>query len=544
MQTTTLEKNPTMSKLATLKVLISDKLSADGIAVLEKAGLSVDLKPGLPEAELEKIIGGYDAMLVRSETQVTKKLIEAAKKMKIIGRAGVGVDNIDVEAATKAGIIVVNSPEGNTIAASEHTIALIFALARNIPQAYVTMKNGGWDRSKFTGNELYQKVLGIVGLGKIGQRVAAIAKTVGMKIVAYDPFASEQLAKDLGVELGTLDKVYAEADFITLHVPKTKETAGMINQKTFAKMKKGVRIINCARGGIINEPDLIEAVKSGQVGGAAIDVFETEPANGHPFTGVDKIITTPHLGASTAEAQVNVAIDVAQQVVNVLTGGEASAPVNIPSMKPDWVAGVKDYLVLAEKLGTLSGQWVEGAIEKISIEYLGEIAKKQVAPLTVSVLKGLLTASGRFEQVNFVNAPIIAKDLKITISETKIEKATDYTNAIHVMIKTAQSKYSFSGSRFENIGERVTEIDGFKVNIEPVGNILLAPNEDRPGVIGQIGTALGTEKINIASMIVARQSVGGNALMVINIDDLATEAQLKNLSSLKGMRGKIKQISF
>ncbi len=295
-----------MSKLATLKVLISDKLSADGIAVLEKAGLSVDLKPGLSESELEKIIGSYDAMLVRSETQVTKKLIEAAKKMKIIGRAGVGVDNIDVEAATKAGIIVVNSPEGNTIAASEHTIALIFALARNIPQAYVTMKNGGWDRSKFTGNELYQKTLGIIGLGKIGQRVAAIAKTVGMKIVAYDPFASEQLAKDLGVELGTLDRIYAEADFITLHVPKTKETAGMINQKTFAKMKKGVRIINCARGGIINEPDLIEAVKSGQVGGAAIDVFETEPANGHPFTSVDKIITTPHLGASTAEAQVNV----------------------------------------------------------------------------------------------------------------------------------------------------------------------------------------------------------------------------------------------
>ncbi|MBI5399847.1 phosphoglycerate dehydrogenase [Candidatus Saganbacteria bacterium] len=520
-----------------MKVLASDKIDESGLKMLRDAGIEADMKIGLPEEELVKIIPQYDALIVRSDTKVTPKIIEAGKKLQIIGRAGVGVDNVDLPTATKNGVIVVNSPEGNTVAAAEHSFAMLLAMARQIPQAHGKLKTGVWDKKSFKGVEVLNKVLGVVGLGKIGRRVASYALGMGMKVLAYDPFVTEEYAKSLGVELKPLDQVLNQANFVTFHIPKTKETANLINKATLAKMKKGVRLINVARGGIINEADLCEALKSGQVAAAALDVFEKEPLSADsPLLNLDNIVVTPHLGASTVEAQVNVAIDVVEQIIDVLQGGVARSAVNIPSMKPELIAPVRPFMGITEKLGTLAAQLVPGAVSKVSVEYSGEIAEKEISPLTTTLLKGLLTPMMDVV-VNFVNAPLIAKERGIEITETKNCEARDFANLIKVKVVSAQGSREVGGTVFVGVGDRLVLIDGYRVDADPSGYLLIISNIDKPGMIGKVGTCLGQHGINIASMDVGRLTVNEKAVMVLNVDNTVSDTVIKDLTAIDGIAG-------
>ena len=502
-----------------MKVLVSDKLSQLGIDKLKEAGLEVDVKTGLPADELIKIIPEYDALIIRSETKVIPAVIEASKKLKIIARAGVGIDNVDLLAATQKGIIVVNSPAGNTVAAAEHTMAMMLSLCRNIPKAEVSFRAGKWERSKLVGTELYQKTLGIIGLGKIGSQVASYARSFGMQLIAYDPFASLEYAEKIGVTLKKLDEVLSEADILTLHLPKTKETLHMINKDKFALMKKGVRIINCARGGVIDEADLAEALKSGQVAGAAVDVFEKEPPEpNNPLFEAPNTVLAPHLGASTVEAQENVAIDVVEQVIDVLVkGNPARSAVNIPAMRPEIMMAAKPYMGLAEKIGKLIGQLIDGAPQKVDIFYAGEVAGLDVSPLSVVVLKGLLEPSLQ-DSVNIVNAPLIAKERDIKVSETKNSAARGFANFIEVKVKTHKETRSVGGALMGSYGERIVRIDEFAVDVAPAGFLLVASHTDQPGIVGKVGTILGDNKINIANMDVGRETAGGKAVMVLTVD--------------------------
>jgi D-3-phosphoglycerate dehydrogenase len=518
-----------------MKVLASDKIAESGLKKLRDAGFEVDMKTGLPEDELVKIIPEYDALVVRSETKVTPKIIEAGKKLKIIARAGVGVDNVDLTAATKKGIIVVNSPEGNTIAAAEHTWAMLLAMSRNIPQAQASLRAGKWERSKFTGVEVYGKTLGILGLGKIGSHVANYAIAFGMKVIAYDPFVTKEYADKLGVELKDVDSVIKASDYITLHLPKNKDTSNLINAEKIKLMKDGVRIVNCARGGIINENDLAEALRSKKVAAAAIDVYDKEPPEPtNPLLSIDNAVTVPHLGAATVEAQVNVAIDVVEQIIEVLKGGSARAAVNIPSMKPEILKAVAPFMKLAEKMGKLAGQLAEGAINDVKIGYFGEVGEKDISPLTVAILKGMLETAME-EGVNFVNAPIVAKERGINITETKSTDCFDFANKISVSIGSDDKKRKVEGSLFATLGERIVGIDGFSVDANPSGHLIIASNIDQPGMIGQVGTVLGKNSVNIAGMEVGRNKAGEKAVMVLNIDGPVSDKVLKELEKIKGI---------
>lgn len=527
----------------TFKVLVSDKIAADGVKILKSAGFVVDEKTGLDEAAIIQIIPEYDAMIVRSQTRVTAPIINASKKLKVIGRAGVGTDNIDVAAATKKGVIVLNSPEGNTIAAAEHTFAMMLALARNIPNAVATMREGKWDRQKFVGSELYGKTLGVIGLGKIGSRVAGYGLAFGMTVVGYDPFASEEFATKLGVALKSVDEILQTSDFVTVHVPKNKDTENLINLQNMQKMKVGARLINCARGGIISEKDLEQAIQKGFVAGAAFDVFNEEPALNHPLSKLPQVITTPHLGASTEEAQVNVALDVAAQIVEVLLGGDAKAAVNIPAMNPKWLGQVKKYFVLAEKVASLAGQLAQEAILEVRVEYSGEIAKKEIAPLTVAIQKSLLEAEG-IEGVNYVNAPLLLTEKGMKWVDSKVESMIDFSNLITVTLKTAKGTRQVAGTYFEGVGERIVSIDGFKLNLEPQGLLLIVPNIDKPGIVGEIGTLLAQNKINIASMIVGRESIGGNAVTVISVDNDVPKMVLDQISKFGLVRDAVRLVKL
>ena len=518
-----------------MKVLASDKIAESGLKKLRDAGFEVDMKTGLPEDELVKIIPEYDALVVRSETKVTPKVIEAGKKLKIIARAGVGVDNVDLPSATKKGIIVVNSPEGNTIAAAEHTWAMLLAMSRNIPQAQASLRSGKWERSKFTGVEVYGKTLGILGLGKIGSHVAQYAIAFGMKVIAFDPFVTKEYADKLGVELKDVDSVIKAADYITLHLPKNKDTANLINADKIKSMKDGVRIVNCARGGIINENDLAEALRSKKVAAAAIDVYDKEPPEPtNPLLSLDNCVTVPHLGAATVEAQVNVAIDVVEQIIEVLKGGSARAAVNIPSMKPEVLKAVAPFMKLAEKMGKLAGQLAEGPINDVKIGYFGEVGEKDTAPLTVAILKGMLEKAME-EGINFVNAPIVAKERGINITETKSVECFDFANKISISIGSDDKKRKVEGSLFATLGERIVGIDGFSVDAVPSGHLIIASNIDQPGMIGQVGTVLGKNNVNIAGMEVGRNKLGEKAVMVLNIDGPVSEKVLKDLEKVKGI---------
>ncbi len=515
------------------KVLVSDKLAQEGIDILKTAA-EVDVKTGLPEDELCKIIGDYDALVIRSSTQVTAKVLEAAGKLKIIGRAGVGVDNVDVPVATERGVIVVNSPGGNTIAAAELTVAMLLSLSRNIPQAYASMKNKEWNRSKYVGNEVYKKTLGILGLGKIGQEVAKRCQSFGMKVLAYDPFISSEAADALGAELVDLDECLKRSDYISLHLPKNKETLGMIGAKQFEIMKNGVRIVNCARGGIIDDSALLEALKNGKCAGAGLDVYVTEPPDfANELFDLASVVTTPHLGASTEEAQTNVAIDVAEQIVDVFQGRSARSAVNMPALSPEVLSAVQPYLSLAERVASLAAQTTEGRPSQIEVRYYGELSEIESSPITRAVLVGLLKpALG--ETVNPVNAPLMAKTRGIEVVESKTPDGGDYASLLSVSVKTDKGVNEVVGTLFGAKDMRVVRLGGFSLELVPDGVILIAPHTDKPGVIGQVGTILGNQGINIATMHVGRKTAGKNALMVLNVD---SEVPVEIIEKIVGIPG-------
>ena len=516
------------------KVLVTDKLNEAGLEVLKQVA-SVDYKPGIAPEDLKKIIKDYNALLVRSQTIVTKEIIAAcSEKMKIIGRAGVGVDNIDLNAATEKGIIVVNSPEGNTTAAAEHTVAMMMAQARLIPQADASMKRKEWKRSSFLGFELFNKTLGVVGLGKIGTRVAKTAQSMGMKIIAYDPFVSKELAAQHGFKLVSIEEIWKQADVITFHVPKTNETANLLNANTLKLCKKGVRIINCARGGIIDEAALAEAIKNGHVAGAAFDVFKEEPVKDSPLLGLgDKIVLTPHLGASTEEAQLNVALDVAEQIRDVIQGGFARSAVNLPAMKPEVVAEVKPFMSLASHLGAIASQLVEGRVKEIQIEAKGELAKKNTDPLTVSVLKGILSFS--LEGVNLVNAAPLAKSRGIKVTESKSCDVSDYVEELKVTLKTDKETKVIAGSILAQGAPAVIQLDNYSMNATPAEHMLLTHHRDMPGMIAQVASILWKGNINISSMHVGREGPRGMSVMILNLDDPIKDELVKKVSCVEGV---------
>jgi D-3-phosphoglycerate dehydrogenase len=518
-----------------MKILVLDGVSEKGVKILREPGFdAVVNNDKMTEEELCKIIVDYDAVIVRSASKITAKVIEAGKNLKVIGRAGVGVDNIDVPAATERGIVVVNAPDGNTIAATEQTIGLMLALARNIPQAHANLKEGRWMRKEFTGVELRNKTLGIIGLGRIGMAVARRAQALEMKTIGYDPFVSAENAAAQGVTYKSLEEIWAESDFISLHIPKTKESLNMINKDTYAKMKDGVRIVNVARGGIVNEQDLYEAVKSGKVAGAALDVFEAEPTTESPLFELDNVVVNPHLGASTREAQVNVALDVAEEMVRILQGEMPRTAVNLPAVKPDVLAAIKPYLKLVEKLGKFQAQLAAGPVDSVKVIYSGDLAKTEVAPLTTALMKGLLDPILE-EAVNYVNAPLLAKARGIKIEESKIAEESDYTELITVQVKAGDIERTVSGTLFGEDDPRIVMIDGYRIDIHPEGHILVVPHQDKPRIIGPVANLIGAHDINIAGMQVGRKAVGGKAIMMLAVDAPVPEETLAEIAKVDGV---------
>jgi D-3-phosphoglycerate dehydrogenase len=518
-----------------MKVLVTDPISEEGIKVLKsEPGVQVDVETKLTKEQLIEKIRDYSALIIRSETQVNREVIEAGRNLKIVGRAGVGIDNVDVPAATAKGIIVANAPEGNTIAACEHTLSMMLSMSRNIPQANASLKSGKWERSKFMGVEVLGKTLGIIGLGRIGSELTRRVRSMGMEVLAYDPFTSQERAQQIGATLTTLDEIYEKADFITVHTPLTPTTRHMVSAPQFARMKKGVRIINCARGGIIDEAALLEALKSGKVAGAALDVFEKEPPVGNQLLELPNVIVTPHLGASTAEAQVNVAITIAEQVLNAFKGQPVTTALNIPIMKPEVMEKVRPFLPLAEKLGRFAGQISDGQVQSVTVGYSGEIAQKDVSLVTVAALKGLLDVK-MGEPVNYVNANHVARDRGIKVAETKFGQAGDYTNLITLTLKTDRKEYNVGGTIFGKDDARIVEIDGYRVDAVPAGIMIVTRHQDRPGVIGKTGTILGKLNINISGMVVGRDTVRGDAVMILTVDDEVPAATLKQMISEAGL---------
>lgn len=517
------------------KVLVSDPIDRSGIDILSQVA-QVDIKTGLSNEELIKIIPEYDALMIRSGTKVTKEIIEAGTQLKIIGRAGVGVDNVDVPAATRQGIVVVNSPEGNTIAAAEHALAMMLSLSRQIPDANQSVKNNEWARSRFMGAEVYKKTLGVVGLGKIGSHVATVARAMGMKLLAFDPFISQERAEQLGCRLVDLDLLFREADYITLHIPKTKETAHLINAESLAKMKPTTRLINCARGGVIDEAALAEALAAGKIAGAALDVFEAEPLGESPLRELgSKIILTPHLGASTTEAQLNVSIDVAEQIRDVLLGLPARSAVNIPGLNPDVMEKLRPYLQLAETLGNLVGQLAGGRIDWLNVKLQGELAAAESQALVVASLKGLLSPALR-ERVNYVNAAIEAKERGIRVIETRDASIRDYSGSLHLEAQGSKGQHSVTGALLGDGEIRITSLDLFPINVPPTNYMLFTLHRDMPGIIGKIGSLLGSFNVNIASMQVGRKIVRGEAVMVLSLDDPLPDGILTEITKVPGIR--------
>jgi D-3-phosphoglycerate dehydrogenase len=502
----------------TKKVLVSDPLSNKGLEILGRAkNLKVDLQPGLPPEELKKIIPEYDAIIIRSETKLKGDIIEAATRLKVIGRAGIGLDNVDLPVATKKGVVVMNTPQENAIAAAEHTIAMMLSISRRIPQATSSMKGGKWEKKKFMGVELYNKTLGLVGIGVIGTVVADRARGLKMKVIGYDPYLSPEVAEKKGVELLSLDELLARSDFISVHTPLTDETRNLIDKNAMTKMKKGVLLINCARGGIINEKDLYEAIKEGKVAGAALDVFEKEPAVGNPLLELDEVVSTPHLGASTGEAQENVAIAIAQQIVDYLLHGEARNAVNIPMVSPDILPFLSPYLRLGEKLGSFLSQIADYAIEEVLIEYHGELVNYGTRPVMISILKGLLTPFVG-ETVNYVNAPVMAKERGIKITESTSASHEDFANLLAITVRSKMEQNMIAGTLFGRKELRIVRLNDFLIEAIPDGHILLVNNYDRPGVIGNLGATLGSRNINIATMQFGRDRMGGNAISLLHLD--------------------------
>lgn len=520
-------------QMTKLRVFVADDVKEDKLLPLTESGIDVVKKTKLEGAELASEVAAADGVIVRSATKITSELMENARRLRVIGRAGVGVDNIDVQAATERGIVVMNAPDGNTITTAEHAIALLVSMARNIPQADAKLRSGTWDKKSFVGVELNGKTLGVIGLGRIGKHVAKIAKGFGMETIGYDPFISGEQARDLGIEVGSLNDVFAAADFITIHTPVTDETRGMIGREAFAKMKDGVRIVNCARGGLVDEDALVDAIESGKVAGAALDVFEMEPlpANSRLLAN-ERIITTPHLGASTTEAQEGVALTVAEQMRDYLLYGELRNAVNAPSLAAKELNALKPYIDLAERLGHFHSQVLEGlAVSEINIEYSGSLADKNASPATRALLAGLLNSVS--SRVNLVNAAHIAEERGITVTTAYKQEARPSNTDIRAFVKTKEGiSQTVCGKVYADGQSRITRIGDFSIEAVPKGTMLVMKNHDVPGVIGQIGTLLGEKEINVSRFYLGRNEVGGEALAVIEVDSEVNDDVIVALTGL------------
>jgi D-3-phosphoglycerate dehydrogenase len=519
-----------------MKILISDNLEQSCIDILTRENFSVDNRPGLPPDELKLSISQYDVLVVRSATKVTGDVIALGTNLKIIGRAGTGVDNIDVEAATRRGILVMNTPGGNTVSAAEHTVSMLLSLARNIPQAYQSMVRGEWERKKFTGTEVFEKTLGVVGLGKIGREVALRCKGLGMKVIGYDPVLSAEAAGKLGIELLTLDELYRRSDFITVHTPLTDETRGLLNDQTLARCKKGVRVVNCARGGIIDEKALLRALQSGQVGGAALDVFESEPPKGNPLLEHPKVIATPHLGASTEEAQEKVAVQIAHEIVDALRGRSYVGVVNGTVMELTLKEDVRPYVVLAEKMGSLVAQLAAGKVRRVTVGAAGEQATASLELLKAGVLKGILSQT-QPDPVNYISAPYLAAEMGLVVHEAREGEAEHFANLLRVRYETDDGTREVAGTVFGRSSARFVMMDGFRFEVNPEGYLLVYTNVDRPGMLAGVGAVLAKHKVNIAGVSLGRAERGGKALTVMNIDSAVPPEGMRELRSVEGVEG-------
>lgn len=518
------------------KILISDKLAEEGIEILKAVkDFQVDCKFGLKHDELKSIIKDYDALIVRSTTEVTAAIIESAEKLKFIGRAGVGLDNVDLTAATRHGIVVMNTPAGNTTSTAEQTMSLILALSRNIPQAHVSLKSGRWERSKFMGVELYGKILGIIGLGRIGSTVARMAKAFGMKIVAYDPFISMEIASKMELEVVELNDLLKRCDYITIHTPKSAETKNLISKKEFAMMKKGARLINCARGGIIDEQALAAALEKGTIAGCALDVFEEEPPPADcPFFKFDNCIVTPHLGASTSEAQVSVAIEIAQTIRDALLGKGIVNAANFPSVDAEAYKALEPYINLAERMGKFAGQLVNGRMSDIKITYSGAVTQYKVAPVTMSLVYGLLSPI-LGETINFINALDLARERAIRVVEIQSNKEMEFVNLVSVEIVTDKETFVLWGTLSGNKQPRIVKVNKVYVEATPQGYMLFINNNDKPGIVGAVGTILAQDDINIAGITFGREAPGRLAVSVVNVDSRVSEKVLAKLRKTKNI---------
>jgi D-3-phosphoglycerate dehydrogenase len=502
-----------------MKILVSDSLAEEGLKILrEVKDFQVEVKSGMQPEELKEVIKDYDALIVRSATKANKEIIDAATNLKVIGRAGVGLDNVDLAAATQKGIVVMNAPAGNTISTCEHTMSMLLAVARNIPQANTSTKKGEWKRSKFIGHELYKKTLGIIGLGRIGREVARRAASFGMKIKGYDPYLAKEVAEELGIEVVELNELLKNSDFITVHVPLTDDTNHMISDEEFAMMKKGCRVINCARGGIIDEQALIKAIKEEKISAAALDVFESEPPDTNSeLLKLDNVIVSCHLGASTEEAQVNVAIEIAECVRDFLLGKGIRNAANYPNIDAELYKVLKPYIIMCEKLGNFASQILEGRIKEVEVKYSGEITKYDTASLTMAITKGMLYPVLK-ETVNFINAIPLARSRGIQIKQIKTSVDEDFVNLVSLAVKTDKASKTVAATLSPKRQPRIVKIDDFYVEAEPFGQLLVMKNWDVPGIIGNIGTLMGKQNINIAAMVFGRKTPGGEAVSILNID--------------------------
>jgi len=513
-----------------VKVLISDKMSPLAEQIFKERGVEVDYKPGMTPDELKACIGEYDGLAIRSATKATADIIAAADNLKVIGRAGIGTDNIDKAAATSKGIVVMNTPYGNAITTAEHAITLMMATARQIPAANASTHAGKWEKSRFMGVEVMGKTLGLIGAGNIGSVVADRAIGMKMKVAAYDPYLSPERAQDIGVEKVELDEMFARADFISLHTPMTDSTRGIVNKEAFAKMKDGVRIVNCARGGLVVEADLLEALESGKVAGAALDVFEVEPAVDNPLFGREDVICTPHLGASTTEAQVNVAVQIAEQISDYLLTGAVTNALNMPSVSAEDAPKLAPYMKLAEQLGSFAGQVTVSGIQSVSIEYEGHAAELNTKPITAVILQGLL--SPMLEGVNMVSAPVIAKERDIDVSEITHERPTEYQTLITVTVTTESQTRCVKGTLFAGKEPRIVDIKGISMDAKLGEHMLFLTNHDKPGFIGGLGMVLGNAGINVATFNLGRAEEGGEALALIEVDQTVDDSVLDELRAL------------
>ncbi len=517
-----------------MKILITDPIEQSCVDILTREGFQVDLKPGLPAEEIKQIIHEYAALVVRSGTKVTADIIEKATSMKVIGRAGAGVDNIDSAAASRKGIIVMNTPGGNTLSTAEHTFSMLMALARNIPNANASLVAGRWDRKKFMGTELFGKTLGIIGLGKIGREVAIRAQAFGMVTISYDPVLGVDVASKMKVELVTLDEIFRRSDFITVHTPLSDETRGLLNEQTIARCKKGVRIINCARGGIVDEAALLKALDNGQVAGAALDVFVEEPPKDYTLVKHPNVVATPHLGASTEEAQEKVAIQIAEQIADALKDRGIVGAVNAAALQAGVPNEIKPYLSLAEKLGSLQAQVMKGQLKELSIDLTGELLHKHSELIKAGVLRGLLSKI-MSQPVNYINAPVLAQSMGVRISEKKDVDSGDYANLLTIGYKTDVEERSFAGTALGGKHLKIVRLDKYYVEGNPNGTFLYYTNIDRPGMLAKVGTILAEANINIAGLSLGRSGIGERALTVVGVDNPIPDAVLQKVAALDGV---------